>query len=259
MLPSELIDFTSSMYLDDKTAMVSGQPDQLWPPAALTRWLNDAQRILCRRAWVLSSCNNVDLGIAPTADNDALTKLVLVVGSRAVPFPSNKILQVQTARLDDTQVDLIKTTYADIHPTPMVWFNEEFWDINNPYTEEPGRPQWFASDFATRTFAVRPIPDGSSSLNVLLRVVHMPLYDMTSDDVHGIEVPEEYHEDLALYAAGRALMNPNIDAGKEGRTAGKEFLAEFNAKVLMAREDRQRREQAPVRFRFGKWAHDHRT
>ena len=61
-------------------------------------------------------------------------------------------------------------------------------------------------------------------------------------------MPEEYHELLCRYAAGRALILPNVDS--EFRTLGRELISGFNDEVKEARQDRQRAELEPAQWGF---------
>lgn len=259
---SEMLEHTSGQYLDDASLMVSGEPDVMWPPAALVRWFNDAENIMCRRSWVLSSVSNSELGIAAETENDKLTKLILAAGVRSYVM-DKRVLHVRSMHLSDTEIDLVRVPYSEIHPEAFSFINEEFFDVNNPYTETPGRPQWWAPDEATRTIRFRPLPDADAILLApfaLMRVVHLPVTPLSLADPDGVpSIPEEYHLDLCLYAAGMALMNPNVDPGKTGRRAGADYLALWNSKVTEARRDRRRFEVTMPRFRFGRWAHDPRT
>lgn len=259
---SELLLHTSGQYLDDITAMISGEPDQLWPPAALTRWLNDAENIMCRRSWALSSVNNAELGLAAEPENTKLTVISFAAGIRDYKTDP-RVLAVRSMHLDDTEIDLVKVPYEEIHPTAFSHVNEEFFDVNSPYTETPGRPQWWAPDVATKLLRFRPVPSAdfvAATPTALMRVVHLPVKPLDVKDPDGVpSIPEEYHLDLCIYAAAMALTNANVDPGKTGRVAGRTYVALWEAKLREVRRDRRVFQQVDPRFRFGRWAHDSRT
>ena len=60
MVLSELLDYVASVYLDDRTDLVDGDPDELWSDATIVRFLAEGERIICRRAWSI-----VQYGVAP--------------------------------------------------------------------------------------------------------------------------------------------------------------------------------------------------
>ena len=50
---SDMLAFTAKEYLDDRTDLLDGEADELWSDTTLVRYFNEAEKRLCRRAWVL--------------------------------------------------------------------------------------------------------------------------------------------------------------------------------------------------------------
>jgi hypothetical protein len=240
MTLTELLAHIGGVMLDDRSAMISGASDNLFSDATITRYLNEAQRVLCREAWVLedsttSSCSEVTL--ATSTAEYALHKSVLFV---------------KTARLNDDSVDLTRVGYDDNRFRSIdATRPPDYWDVNTATTESTGRPTVFSTDSGVRLIRFGRTPSSvENGLKVKLRVVRMPLADLsTGTPSASPEVPEEHHMLLATYAAGKCLQNPNIDA--ELRSQGRAWLTEFKAEVARAKRDRMVLQQSMPQFRFG--------
>jgi hypothetical protein len=240
MTLTELLAHIGGVMLDDRSAMLSGASDNLVSDATITRYLNEAQRALCRIAWILedsatASCSEVTLA-TDTAEY-ALHKSVLFV---------------KTARLNDAAVDLTRVGYDDNRFRSIdVTRPPDYWDVNTATTENTGRPTVFSTDSGSRIIRFGRTPSlAENGLKVKLRVVRMPLVELsTATPSASPEVPEEHHMLLATYAAGKCLQSPNIDA--EYRAQGKVWLAEFRTEALRANRDRLVAQQSMPQFRFG--------
>ena len=57
-----MLAYTASEFLDDRTDPVEGDADSLWGDSYLVRQMNEAQKILCRRAWVIIDTDNPTAG-----------------------------------------------------------------------------------------------------------------------------------------------------------------------------------------------------
>ena len=53
MTLDDMLTYTASELLDDRTELVTGDNDDLWSDEYLCRQFNEAQKILARRAWVI--------------------------------------------------------------------------------------------------------------------------------------------------------------------------------------------------------------
>jgi hypothetical protein len=244
---SELIQFVAKDMLDDRVAMLSGESDELWSDASIARHLAEAERILCRRAWVLED-----------SAASAVTRIQLVENKYEYPLDPS-ILFLKAARLSDSEIDLVRVGYNDNRPYSVRTdpaTAAAFWDVNATYIENAGRPSRYSTDFGSRVLRVRQKPNADAALlKLYLTVVRMPVNAISADapDLEP-ECPKEYHMDLALYAAGRCLSLPTVDGSL--RSLGKQYLADFDSKVAEAKRDRQRFQQSMPQFRFGGWASD---
>src|SRR3990167_6581106 len=73
----ELLAYTSSDLLDDRTTLLDGESDSLYSDASLVALFNEAQRILARRAWCI-----IEYGVPPAG--------VIVLSAGKVLYPLHK-------------------------------------------------------------------------------------------------------------------------------------------------------------------------
>lgn len=222
-------------FLDNKSALVEGDADSLWSDDLITRHLNEAQKILCRRAWVI-----IDEG-HPTAG-----RIVLKTDTPVYALHKS-VLRVYWARPDDQENPLTRhTETALMGATPITG---ELYDLNST-TGETGRPLGFSTDAGTRRMRIFRTPSATENgLIVTLKVARLPVTYLTLDDTAAEpEVPDDYHLALIDYAAGRCLLQPNIDS--QSKADGRELLSMFDEVVREARRDRIRAEMDPARWAF---------
>lgn len=245
MTLQEMLDHTGGFYLDDRATLLSGAADELFSDATLVRFLNLGADEFCRRTWRLQSQYSVAKA--------AYTGITLVEGQKDYNLHA-RVLRVLSAKLSDSDLDLRQIGYEDSRPVVAGYPYNDFFDINSPYTETPGRPYWYAVDIGTRVLRVRPTPSADEDGLVLqMRVVHMPITELTIATPAGVcEVEPEYHELLCMYAAGKALTSQNVDS--DAKREGYKFLADFSAACREARNDFVKMTQSMPRFRFGGWA-----
>lgn len=241
MKNSELIDLVASDMLDDRKNLISGESDVLFPDSLIARYLAEAERTLCRRAWVLED-----------AGASAATRIQLAAGKGEYPVDKS-VLFVKAVRLSDSDLDLVRVGYNGNRVSSAIKDSEP-WDVNYAYVENPGRPSRYSTDVGTRVIRLRQKPDAASALlKLYLSVVRMPLAPISAENGSGTpEVAEEYHLDLALYAAGKCLNRPTVEA--ELRTLGRQWIKEFDERVAEARRDRNRFTQSEPQHHFGAWA-----
>jgi len=239
----DLISHVAREMLGDRTDKLAGGEDSLFSDAVIARYLTEGEKILCRKAWVLED------SISPQACQISL------VENKFDYSVHSKVLFVKTAKLSDSDVELIRVGHADNMTLGVrTVFDPDFWDVNAVLTENSGRPDRFATDMGTRRIRVRRKPDATAAaLKLQMTVVRMPLNAITTATCEKEpEVPEEFHLDLTLYAAGKCLSHPLVDAGD--RRQGKAWLEEFEGRVSEAKRDRMRFQQSEPQFRFGGWA-----
>ena len=228
----ELLLHTGKDYLDDRVDLLDGDPDSLYSDALLVRYFNEAQRILCRRAWVL-----VDYGVPPAG--------VIVLAAGKVLYPLHpSVLFVFDATPSTQTSPLGRADDLDLrNPYPA---NADAFDIGEAASlagttiTTPGAPLAIATDAATRMIRVSPAPAAAqANLRIDLKVARLPATDLTLEDIEADpEIPVEYHLWLCDYAAGRCLTQPNVDGAQKAE--GRAMLDEFAAHVREARQERQR-------------------
>jgi hypothetical protein len=231
----EMLDYTASQYLDDRTSLVDGDPDSLWSDEFLVRQLNEAMRKLVRRAWCI-----IDEGHAVAG------RIALVTG-KAVYDLHKSVLRVYFATPTDQTWPLWRTSDAVLRGACISPADAPF-NIDSP--TETGRPVAMATDVGIRQMRVFRTPTVTENGLVLnLKVARLPVVWLTVDDLDAEpEAPEDYHELMCRYAAGRALTLPNVDGAQKAE--GRALIAEFNDEVREARQDRQRAEMEPSRPAF---------
>ena len=249
MKTSELIQFVAKDLLDDRTDMLSGESDELFSDATVARYLAEAERILCRRAWVLEDNGSVC---------GTKASRIQLVENKTDYALDKSILFVKSVRLSDSDIDLIRVGYEDNRPRGHFVGAAalDYWDVNSAYVENAGRPGRFSTDMGIRVIRVRQKPDSAAAaLKLNLVVVRMPINAISTTTPDATpEVSEEFHMSLAKYAAGKCLQRPSVEA--ELRTLGRSYITEFNSDVMEAKRDRQRAQQSEPRHRFGGWAGD---
>lgn len=232
----ELLDYTAAQYLDDRTDLVDGDPDELWSDEFLVRQFNEAQRKLARRAWVI-----VEEGVPPAGQ-------ITLATDKAVYDLHKSVLRVYCATPSDQAWPLYRTSDTKLRlPRP---FEEIPFDLNDTSSVATGRPLAIATNAGTRQMRVYRTPSSTENGLILnLKIARLPVTWLTLENTDAEpEVPEDYHELLCRYAAGRALTLPNVDG--QFRTIGRDLLSEFDDEVREARQDRQRAEMEPAQWGF---------
>lgn len=233
----ELLEYTGKEYLDDRTELVDGDPDVLWPDKTLVRYFNEAQRRLCRRSWVLIDTAHAQAGVLVLGEGKSLYKL------------HKSVLRVISATPDGAAVPLPRTTaerLAGYRPQ-----DPDYFDVNLVQALTPGAPLAYTTDAGTRLLQIVPEPAAAQTgLKLFLKVARMPACDLNLDKPKDApEVDEQWHQDiLCKYAAGKCLTHPNADA--TAKTEGRALLKEVEATIKEARQERERAEMAEPRFLF---------
>lgn len=231
--------------LDDRAERLSGASDELWDDDTIVVHLNEGQRLLCEEAWVLEDTTTPE--VCQIQLTEGVTDYTL--------HPS--VMGVKYARLSDSVLDLLRVNYFDNHLHN--WYPAQepgFWDVNAAFTETPGRPTRWSADVGIRVMRVRSVPDATAAaLQVNLAVARMPVTDLTTAaPTAEPEVSKEHHHTIALYAAAMCAMGSNVDANIQAK--GKDWMAQFDARVERAKKYRRRQQNATPRFRCGAWASD---
>lgn len=250
---SELLDYIGTDLLDDRAALLEGVSDSIWSDVAIVRQLNEAQRVMCRRAWILK---DADFANSVDGDGNPICQIQLVQDQTDYAFHKS-ILHIESARLSDSELDLLQVTYQDNRIRTSPWVEDpDFWDINSIQVELSGRPSRWSADIGTRIIRLRRKPDAASALlTVNFAVTRMPARPLDVKDTDAEpEIPEEYHMIIARAAAGRLLQHPTVDS--EMRALGNSWITEFEAECKEARRDRESRQNAMPQMRAAGWASD---
>lgn len=229
---SEMLAHVGGDLLDDRTALLDGDNDQLFSDELITRYLNQAQKILCRRAWCL-----IETGIAPAGIITLQVGKVLYPLHRSVLRVLDATPTTQTAPLGRADDVNLRNPYP---PSSDAFDIGEQAAIAGTTLAIPGAPLAIATDTGSRTIRVAPPPAAAQAgLQIVLRVARLPICDLdVSKPDASPEVPIDWHMDMCEYAAGKCLKQPNVDATSKGEA--NDMLARFDALVLEARRDRQR-------------------
>ena len=236
----EMLEYTRSYIDDASVALIEGDNDQMWSDSILVNFMNQAERLLCRRAWTIIEYGKAPAGVIVLATNKVLYDL----------HPS--ILRVLDATPSTQTAPLGRTTDSQLRdPTPA---GSDAFDVGEAAAREStaltGATLAFATDAGTRRLRVYPTPTATQNgVIVSMRVARLPISALTVDDVDAEpEVGYQWHEEICHYAAGKALTLPNVDG--EFRTIGRTLLTEFNETVRLARQERIRAEMSGDRWAF---------
>lgn len=199
------------------------QQPYLWKDSACVRYLNDAERQVCRRAYLLidkntsAICNiNLSAGVASYAlHSKVLTIRRCIIGDGYAP------LTVYTKEEVDARINLGVVDWASAAAgIPEVVIHE-------------------AND--ELIFYPPPLNDDVA----YLEVARLPLNDLTNDESSSPEIPVLYHEDLILWGAHRAYMKNDSDT--INLVLAKEYENQFERRfgtLPTARSERLRKSQA---------------
>lgn len=234
--------------LNDRSDRVSGSADYLWTDATLIRYINEAYRRFARLSLVIQDNSTPEV-----------TQVTLVAGQTEYPLHES-VLSVRSAKNDGDTGDLVRAG----HDTLSGYYQTgaPFPDPASYGTLPPGKVLAYTTDealnlddggsFSVVTLRVYPAPDAThAGANVLLRVVRMPLDDLSATQLSAVpEIPRDHHLEMLDWAAYLALRIVDDDAGSPARA--REFAASFDAHVKLARNNVMRKLFAPVGWGFGR-------
>ena len=240
VLLSEMLTYTASEFLDDRTVLVDGDPDSLWPDSYLVRQFNQAQKILARRAWCI-----IEYGVAPAGVIVLRTGVSLYSVNAAILRVFDSTPSTMNSPLGRTDDIVLRTETPGNVLTAF-----ETGEAAALADAETGAPRAIASDAGSRQVRVYPTPTSTENgVKMALKIARLPLVDLTLDDLEAEpEVPSQWHLDLCEYAAGKALTLPMAD--QDQKVEGRRLLDAFNETVREARRDRQRFEMGTSRWAF---------
>lgn len=248
---AEMLEYTAAQFLDDRTALVEGDGDNLWSDEFLVTQFNRAQKILARRAWVIQE-------IGSSQGTSAASLVTLKTGVSFYPL-HRSVLRVYDATPSTQSMPLGRSEGINLRDTNYLTrrpddafdaFETGEWAARAGNTLLPGTPLAISTDDATRTLRVFPPPTSDQNgLKLYLKIARYPITWLSLDDTDAVpEVPEAWHEELCEYAAGKALTLPNVDSDQKAE--GRRLLEAFDDVVKEARRMRQRAEMGPARWNF---------
>lgn len=227
--------------LRDSSTLKTGPPDSYWSDAALVLYINEAHRRFARRALCLRDSTTKEA-----------TQITLVPG-QAVYKASASVLRVTSARHQDSEVDLVRSTHLE----QFTFMNPATDRIDYTGRGQGGKPQRFATDEGLEVgdehqvqILFDPVPnDDQVGKLVYLRVIRLPLGDMTSVNAEP-EIPADWHLDMLEWAAWRALRNWDVDA--EANEKAQRHRARFDEAIAEClKEVQQKKMFEPVMWKFG--------
>lgn len=245
---ASMLQYTASEFLDDRTELVEGDADSLWSDAYLVRQMNEAARILARRAWAI-----IEYGVAPAGIITLRTDVSLYRLHPSVLRVYDGTPTTQTAVLGRTEDAQLRDTSLGT-PYPGDAFSAVEYgmaaSLAGGFATLSGAPFAIASDAGSRTVRVFPPPTSTQNgLRVAMKVARLPINELTLDDVEAEpETPREWDIAICEYAAGKALTLPNVDADQ--KSEGRRLLTAFDEVVRQARQERQRAEASTYRWGF---------
>ncbi len=237
---SEMLEYTRS-YLDDASvALIEGDNDQMWSDSTLVNFMNQAENLLCRRAWAI-----IEYGVAPAGTIVLATGKILYALHPSVLKIFDVTPSTQVAPLGRTTDDLLRD------PNPI---GGDAFDVGEAAAREDtaltGATLAFASDAGTRQLRVYPEPTSTQNGIVCsMKIARLPITALTVDDVDAEpETDAQWHADICHYAVGKALVLPLVDADQ--KKEGRDLIAQFMETIRQARQERVRAEMGTGRWAF---------
>ena len=243
---SDLLDELRTNILNDRSDRTAGSADYLWTDATLVRYINEAQRRFAKRGYVIRDNTTSEV-----------VNVTIVAGQTEYTL-HQAILAVVSAKISGSQADLVRIGHSALgsfsNPSTMI-YSPSF------ETLAPGAPLAYTTDetlgeddegtITSLTLRVFPTPRTADAGTVIkLRVVRMPLDDLTTNDLGASpEIPADSHLEMLDWAAYLALRIVDDDAGSPKRAA--EFAATFESHVQEARKLVLRKLFAPRSWGFG--------
>lgn len=247
MTLQDLLDELASNILRDRSDMMSGPKDQLWPDEVLVKYINEAENLLARKGLVLRD-----------ASTPAVVEVPLVAGVIQYSLHPS-VVAVISAKVAGDAGDLARAGHSTFssaqHPDAL------FFDPAQLSILQPGKPLAFSTDEQldivsgkSGVVSLRAYPEPSADYAgtlLKLRVVRKPITALTLTNLTASpEVPEDYHLGLLDWAAYRALRNLDSDAGAVEKAD--KYKKEFDDMVAQARTDALRKMFAPLQWGFGR-------
>lgn len=242
----ELLDELRHGILHDRSDQIAGDdPDYLWSNSRLIRYINQAERKLCREGLIIRDGTTpqcCELQTIPFQKEYALDQSVVAVIS---------------AKMDGDRADLARAGHSafQTYRTPDAYF----FNPSQLSTVPPGKILAYGTDeevttddegsMSTMVLRVFPKPDSLHAGLMRLRVVREPLNELKNpSDVP--EVPRAHHLDMLCWAAYLALRIVDRDMGDPERA--QEYKLQFETHVAEAKKEAMRKLFTPSQWGFGR-------
>lgn len=167
-------------YLRDDILHDSSEP-YLWSDALMFRMLSEAESKFARATYALL---------------DNTQTITTEIGVAEYALPTGTVFVASAA---------VSTSARDMQD-----YTRRFLPTN--LTTATGEPSLFIHDEVADSIRLYPVPDAVVTIN--LRIARLPADPITSFSTP--EIPEQYHLDLAEYAAWRLLQNNDRDGSNTG-------------------------------------------
>jgi hypothetical protein len=243
---SDLLDDLRDNILNDRGTS-TGDDDKLWSDTTLVRYINEAQRRFAKRSFVIRDSRTAE--VVNVTVREGVTEYDLHPSIIAV-------VSAKIERRDDGPDPRRPHGARSVHHPERDHLPSSFDQAN------PAAPMAFATDetlveddegtVATVSMRLFPTPRPEDDGTIIkLRVIRMPLDELTTDDLEAIpEVPADHHLEMLDWAAYLALRIVDDDAGNPKRA--QEFANSFEAHVVEARKLVLNKLYAPQRWGFGR-------
>jgi hypothetical protein len=244
MILGDRLDELRKNILRDRSALVAGTADTLWDDTTLLRYIKDAERKFARQTMCIRDAASLNI-----------CTFALKTGVTTYPLHPS-VFAVISSKFDTDTFDIQRSGHALVLQfTPSEIFT---YDPTTGYKQQPGRPIAYMTDetlvFAGRsavTYTVYPTPSAEENTKLIkMRVLRYPQGDYSVDNLdEESEIPEDYQLDCLQWAAYRATMNHDADAGDSVKsTAHKDA---FDRAVLECKKEVKRTLFANTTMRYG--------
>lgn len=206
-----------------RAEMVDEAVPYLWSDELVFSYLDDAQKMFCRRTDGISDASTV-----------AVTTLAVVPGSDWLPTHKS-ILKIRSAVRSDTGADVDVVNQEDMAKRGMA-FNGKTGAVR-------------ALIVGMESNKARVWPVSLETVNIQLTVFRLPLVNISSDGDQEFEVPEEHHRHLLMWCKHLAYLVQ--DAETFNKSKADDFENAFLAYCSQVKQEEQRKRHKPRLIAYG--------
>lgn len=196
---------------------------QLWSDDDVFGYLDDAQKMFCRRAWGLGDISS------------PITKLAILINATRITL-SDRVLKIRSA---------YRT--SDGRPVEIINF-EDMGRLSLRFDGRTGPIQYLIIGLEPRTVVPYPVPNVVDTVQLVID--RMPLTDLTLDDApQNLEIDSQHHRHLTLWMRHLAYSKQDSEAFNQKKAD--KFEADFLAYCDMAKEEKARAMHKTRIVRYG--------